>query len=135
MPTVTYLGPYMWRRRSDTHGTWERNQPVKVSQEWLNHWRARLSLRDFSIEGDAGVTVDFGTPDAGWTKKDIGAWLKEKGAVVGGYNTKSKLLDMVKTTLNPPAPEPVVEEALVEEALVEETIIEDPMDETLGVEE
>ena len=132
MPTVTYLGPYMWRRRSDTHGTWERNQPVEVSQEWLNHWRARLSPRDFSIEGDAGVTVDFGNdgiPDSGWTKKDIGAWLKGKGEAVSGYTTKSKLLDMVKTTLSPPAPEPVVEEALVEEI-----IIEDPVDETLGVE-
>ena len=49
---------------------------------------------------------------------------------MSGYTTKSKLLDMVKTTLSPPAPEPVVEEVLVEES-----IIEDPVDETLGVEE
>ena len=109
-------------------GQWIRGQPVEVSQEWLDHQRNRLLSQFFRIEGDAGVTVDAGNdglPDSGWTKKDIGAWLKGKGEVVSGYTTKSKLLDMVKTTLNPPAPEPepVVEEALVEEAVEEQNII------------
>ena len=104
-----------------------------VSQGWLNQERHRLKPNFFRIEGDEGVTVDAGNdglPDSGWTKKDIGAWLKGKGETVSGYTTKSKLLDLVKTTLSPPAPEPVVEEVLVEE-----TIIEDSVDETLGVEE
>tara|TARA_R110002020_G_scaffold15678_1_gene56093 strand:+ start:14614 stop:14886 length:273 start_codon:yes stop_codon:yes gene_type:complete len=71
------------------------------------------------VEGDEGVTVDGGNdgvPDNGWTKKDIGAWLKAQGVGVGGYATKSKLLGLVEQTLNPPAPEPepVVEEVLEE---------------------
>tara|TARA_R110002051_G_scaffold304196_1_gene373417 strand:+ start:620 stop:892 length:273 start_codon:yes stop_codon:yes gene_type:complete len=71
------------------------------------------------VEGDEGVTVDGGkdgVPDDGWTKKDIGAWLKVQGIGVGGYATKSKLLGLVEQTLNPPAPEPepVVEEVLEE---------------------
>ena len=128
MPTVTFLGPMMYRRRMDMSGQWIRGQPVEVSQEWLDHQRNRLLSQFFRIEGDAGVTVDAGNdglPDSGWTKKDISAWLKGKGEVVSGYTTKSKLLDMVKTTLNPPAPEPepVVEEVLVEEAVEEQNTI------------
>ena len=134
MPTITYLGPYMYRRMLGMNGQWVRGEPVQVSQEWLNENSIyRVSTEQFRIEGDEGVTVDAGNdglPDSGWTKKDIGAWLKGKGEIVSGYTTKSKLLDMVKTTLSPPAPEPVVEEVLVEES-----IIEDPVDETLGVEE
>jgi len=132
LPTVTFLGPMMYRRRTDLSGQWIRGEPVEVSQEWLNHQRNRLLSQYFRIEGDAGVTVDAGNdgiPDSGWTKKDIGAWLKGKGEAVSGYTTKSKLLDMVKTTLSPPAPEP---EPVVEEVLVEETIIEDPVDESSG---
>ena len=133
MPIVTFLGPLMYRRRLDGSGQWIRSEPVVVSQGWLNQERHRLKPNFFRIEGDEGVTVDAGNdglPDSGWTKKDIGAWLKGKGETVSGYTTKSKLLDLVKTTLSPPAPEPVVEEVLVEE-----TIIEDSVDETLGVEE
>ena len=133
MPTITYLGPYMYRRMLGMNGNWVRGEPVEVSQEWLNHnARYRAAPKHFKIEGDEGVTVDAGNdglPDSGWTKKDIGAWLKGKGEVVSGYTTKSKLLDMVKTTLNPPAPEP---EPVVEEVLVEETIIEDSVDESSG---
>ena len=130
MPTVTFLGPMMYRRKSDVSGQWVRGEPVEVSQEWLNKHRVRMSPETFKIEGDEGVTVDAGNdglPDSGWTKKDIGAWLKGKGEVVSGYTTKSKLLDMVKTTLNPPAPEPepVVEEVPVEEAVEEQDIIGD----------
>ena len=140
---VTFLGPLMYRRRMDISGNWIRGEPVEVSQGWVDKYRHILTPDTFRVEGDAGVTVDAGNdgiPDSGWTKKDIGAWLKEKGAVVGGYNTKSKLLDMVKTTLNPPAPEPepVVEEIVVAEPVVEEvieeTIIDDPVAEPTGVE-
>ena len=120
----------MYRRRTDMAGEWIRGERVEVSQRWLDEHRLRLPPKYFVIHDDAGVTVDAGNdgiPDSGWTKKDIGAWLKGKGEAVSGYTTKSKLLDMVKTTLSPPAPEPVVEEVLVEE-----TIIEDPVDESSG---
>ena len=132
MPKVTFLGPNMWKRRADILGHWERAEPVEVSQEWLNHWRSRLSPRDFLIEGDAGFTVDFGNdgiPDSGWTNKDIKGWIIGNGQEVSGYNTKKKLLGMVDTILNPPEREveevaevTIAEEALAEsEGLVEET--------------
>ena len=130
MPTVTFLGPLMYRRRLDSSGQWVRGEPVEVSQSWLNHERRRLKPQFFRIEGDRGVTVDAGNdgiPDSGWTKKDISAWLKAKGVEFSGYATKSKLLGLVEETLNPPAPEPepaTVEEPVVEEA-VEESIIGD----------
>lgn len=125
MPTVTFLGPLMYRRRLDSSGQWVRGETVTVTQVWLNHERRRLKPQFFRIEGDAGVTVDAGNdgiPDSGWTKKDISAWLKAKGVEFSGYATKSKLLGLVEETLNPPAPEP--EPATVEEA-VEESIIGD----------
>jgi len=120
----------MYRRRMDKAGEWIRGETVQVSQAWLDEQRHRLRPQFFVINGDAGVTVDAGNdgiPDSGWTKKDIGAWLKGKGEAVSGYTTKSKLLDMVGTVLNPPAPEPepVVEEApVVEEVPVEEAVEE-----------
>lgn len=145
MPTVTFMGPFPTRRRLDKKGgMWHRGVAVEVSQEWLNQWRSRVSNpRYYKIEGDAGETVDFGSdgiPDSGWTKKDITTWIKENGGETTGYNTKKKLLDMVDTILNPPAPEPeVVEEVAPEpevvEEVIEDTIVEDPVDETLGVEE
>ncbi len=130
MPTVTFLGPMMYRRRRDKSGQWIRGETVEVSQQWLDYQRNRLSPKYFRIEGDAGVTVDEGNdgiPDAGWTKKDISDWLKAQGAEFSGYATKAKLLGLVEETLNPPAPEPepaVVEEPVAEEA-VEEPIIGD----------
>ena len=96
----------------------ERNVPMEVSQQWLDAYRNRLSPKWWKVEGDAGITVDAGDdgiPDSGWTKKDISAWLEERGETVGGYATKSKLLGMVDLSLNPPAPEPVVEEPVAEE--------------------
>jgi len=120
----------MYRRRMDIAGEWIRGETVEVSQAWLDEHRFRLRPQFFVIHDDAGVTVDAGNdglPDSGWTKKDISAWLKGKGEVVGGYNTKSKLLDMVGTVLNLPAPEPepVVEEVPVEEAVEEQNITGD----------
>jgi hypothetical protein len=131
LPTVTYIGKVVYRRRPD-EGYWERRQPVEVSQEWLDTHRVAICTNPtaFKVEGDAGVTVDRGddgVPDAGWTKKDISAWLKAQGVDFGGYATKAKLLGLVEETLNPPAPEPepvAVEEPVAEEA-VEESIIGD----------
>ena len=92
--------------RPDTKETWERNQPVQVTQEWLDTHRVAICTNPtaFRVEGDAGATVDEGNdgiPDAGWTKKDISAWLKGKGSQVSGYMTKTKMLDMVGNVLNP----------------------------------
>ena len=106
MPTVTYIGASVWRMRPDTKETWERNQPVQVTQEWLDTHRVAICTNPtaFRVEGDAGATVDEGNdgiPDAGWTKKDISAWLKGKGSQVSGYMTKTKMLDMVGNVLNP----------------------------------
>jgi len=143
LPKITYIGsnPYL-KLRDDTE--MHRGEVREVSQEWLNkyrHWARQKGPKNLLIEGDAGITVDEGNdglPDAGWTKKDITGWLKEKGVTVTGYATKAKLLDKVKTTLNPPAPEPVVEEVVSEpvaEEVVEETIKEDTIVKTDGVEE
>lgn len=143
MPKITYIGsnPYL-KLRDDTE--MHRGEVREVSQEWLDkyrHWTRQKGPKNLLIEGDEGVTVDEGNdglPDEGWTKKDITGWLKEKGVSIKGYATKAKLLDKVKTTLNPPAPEPVVEEVAPEpvaEEVVEETIVEDPIVETDGVEE
>lgn len=143
MPKITYIGsnPYL-KLRDDTE--MHRGEVREVSQEWLNkyrHWARQKGPKNLLIEGDEGVTVDEGNdglPDAGWTKKDITGWLKEKGVTVTGYATKAKLLDKVKTALNPPAPEPVVEEVAPEpvaEEVVEETITEDTIVKTDGVEE
>tara|TARA_B100000963_G_C22248550_1_gene503157 strand:- start:94 stop:465 length:372 start_codon:yes stop_codon:yes gene_type:complete len=121
-----------------------RGEVREVSQEWLNkyrHWARQKGPKNLIIEGDEGITADEGNdglPDSGWTKKDITGWLKDKGVTVTGYATKAKLLDKVKTTLNPPAPEPVVEEVALEsvaEKVVEETITEDTIVKTDGVEE
>ena len=132
MPTVTYIGAAVWRKRPDNKDYWERRVPVEVSQEWLDTHRVAICTNPtaFKVEGDAAVTTDQGNdgiPDAGWTKKDISDWLKAQGAEFSGYATKAKLLGLVEETLNPPAPEPepaVVEEPVAEEA-VEEPIIGD----------
>jgi len=149
LPTVTYIGNYAYRKVPGTKELWVRRQTLEVTQEWLDTYRTAICTNPtvFVVEGDAkttpgvGITVDEGgdgLPDAGWTKKDITGWLKEKGVTVTGYATKAKLLDKVKTALNPPAPEPVVEEVVPEpvaEEVVEETIVEDPIVEADGVEE
>lgn len=125
MPTITSLGPYHTRTVPGMRRIYaERNVPMEVSQEWLDAYRNQLPPKWWKVEGDAGITVDAGDdgiPDSGWTKKDISAWLEERGETVGGYATKSKLLGMVDLILNPPAPEPVVEEPVVEEPVAEET--------------
>ena len=120
MPTVTYIGSRVYRKKPDGTGElWPRGEPVEVSQAYLDEHRVAICTNPtaFLVEGDEGVTVDEGSdglPDAGWTKKDITAWLVERGQTVGGYATKSKLLSTVEEVLNPaPAPEAEVE---VEEA-------------------
>jgi len=134
LPTVTFHGPKWYQILKDGSEIY-RGETREVSQAWVDEYRYYLNKNPcISVKGDAGVTVDEGDdgiPDAGWTKKDISAWLKAKGAEFGGYATKAKLLGLVEDTLNPPAPEPEPE-PVVQEAAVEETIIEDPVDESSG---
>lgn len=122
LPTITYIGSAVYRKRPDSKDSWIRKEPVEVTQSWLNAHRVAICTNPtaFLVEGDAQavVIVDDGAdgiPDSGWVKKDISAWLIERGVEFGGYATKSKLLALVEETLNPPAPEPVVE-PVVEEA-------------------
>lgn len=131
MPTVTYIGSRVYRKKPDGTGElWPRGEPVEVSQAYLDKHRVAICTNPtaFLVEGDEGVTVDEGSdglPDAGWTKKDITAWLVERGHTVGGYATKSKLLDAVEGVLNPaPAPEPEATPTPEVEEASEESITE-----------
>ena len=129
MPKITYNGSSCYHMLKDGTEIY-RGDSREVSQEYIDKYRSALvRLKGLVIEGDAGETVDFGSdgiPDSGWTKKDITTWLKEKGTTFSGYSTKAKLLGLVESTLNPPAPEPEV---------VEETIEEEAVEEPVGVEE
>jgi len=121
LPTITALGPYFERRVPGMKRIMAvRGVPMEVPQEYLDANRNRLNKKWWRIEGD-GITVDEGDdgiPDAGWTKKDIGAWMKEKGLAVGGYATKATLLKSVNAFLNPePVAEPTAE--VLEEAKAE----------------
>ena len=132
MPKITFNGPSWYTRLKDGSGIY-RGDTKEVSQAWVDeHRHYLLKNKIITVEGDEGVTKDAGNdglPDSGWTKKDITTWLKDKGVTVTGYATKGKLLDKVKTALNPPAPEPVVEEVLVEETKAEDPIVETSGDE------
>lgn len=114
MPTVTYIGSRVYRKKPDGTGElWPRGEPVSVSQDYLDKHRVAICTNPtaFLVEGDEAVTVDEGAdgiPDEGWTKKDITAWLEERGRETGGYTTKSKLLATVAEVLAP-APEPIPE--------------------------
>ena len=124
LPTITSLGPYYERGVPGMkRTTCIRHVPFEVSQEWLDQHRDALSAKYWRIDGDAGVTVDEGNdgiPDAGWTKRDITAWMKERGLEVGGYATKATLLKSVNAFLNPePIAEPTAE-------VLEEEVAETP---------
>ncbi len=124
MPTITALGPFFEKRVPGMKRVViPRHQPLEVSQAYLDTNRHLLQGKWWRIDGDAGITVDEGDdgiPDAGWTKKDIGAWMKEKGLEVGGYATKATLLKSVNAFLNPePIAEPTAE-------VLEEEVAETP---------
>ena len=124
MPKITYNGSSCYHMLKDGTEIY-RGDSREVSQAYIDKYRSALvRLKGLVIEGDAGETVDFGSdgiPDSGWTKKDITAWLKEKGTVFSGYSTKAKLLGLVESTLNPAAPEPEVVEETIEEEEVADT--------------
>ncbi|MEK9694212.1 MAG: hypothetical protein VW270_00530 [Candidatus Poseidoniales archaeon] len=126
MPTITYNGPSFTLMLVDGREI-NRGESMSVTQQWVDDNRLYLQKKGnkITLEGDEGVTLDAGSdglPDAGWTKKDIQAWLSEQGVEYGGYATKTKLLSIVEETLNPPTPEPVAEvepEAPAEESEAE----------------
>ena len=129
MPYLTYKGPFYERKSPDPKvRAFRRMERREVSQEWLDTNRRKISDTHYLVEGDEGVHIDEGNdgiPDMSWTKAKIVEWLEDNGSSVGGgYRTKSKLLEMVDSVLNPPAPvveEPVEEAEEVEEA-VEESV-------------
>ena len=126
MPHLTYKGPFYERKSPDPKvRAFRRKERREVSQEWLNAHRRKISDLVFLVEGDEGVHIDEGNdgiPDMSWTKAKIVEWLEDNGSSVGGgYRTKSKLLEMVDSVLNPPAP--VVEEPVEEaEEAIEESV-------------
>ena len=134
MPYLTYKGPFYERKSPDSKvRAFRRKERREVSQEWLNAHRRKISDTHYLVEGDEGVHIDEGNdgiPDMSWTKAKIVEWLEDNGSSVGGgYRTKSKLLEMVDSVLNPPAPvveEPVEEaEEAVEESVEDSEIMEE----------
>lgn len=117
MPQVTFLGPYFERRGPDGRTDFTRAKPQKVSQAWLDQWRGRLPASHWRIEGDAGESLAArdGVPDSSWRRKDILTWLADYAIKPAGYATKSTLLNLVMTVMNPEQ----VEET---EELVQETV-------------
>jgi len=121
LPQLTYIGPSYYRKMPHAPGAYNRGETYEVTQEWLNQWRNYLPKSQFRIEGEVELTVDDGDglPDKGWNRKDILAWLTEKGVETGStYLTKSAALALVERTLNPPSPE--VTEEVIQEATLEE---------------
>ena len=89
MPTVTYIGNYAYRKVPGTKDIWPKRVPQEVSQDWLDANRTAICTNPevFVVKGDAKTTAGIGftedadgdgLPDAGWTKKDITGWLKDK---------------------------------------------------------
>ena len=124
LPTVKFLGPYNVRRspcgRSED---FFRGIPRNVTQAWLDQWRRALPASHWLIEGDAGETVDAGNdgiPDSGWTRKDIMNWLTKYDANPSRYATKTQLLVIVNTLMNPDLIEEVAD--VTDEPMIEENI-------------
>ena len=125
MPTITYKGPwYTVPNRDNSLPAWIRNKPVEVTTEYLDANLKHFSLDHFTIEGYEHPTMDAlndGLPDSGWRKADIEAWLAERGSPAkAGYKTKTTLLSLVDSVLNPVAEAEVEAEPEVVEETVEE---------------
>lgn len=124
---MKFLGPYNVRRspcgRSED---FFRGIPRNVTQAWLDQWRRSLPDSHWLIEGDAGPvseTVDAGNdgvPDSGWTRKDIMNWLTKYDANPSRYATKTQLLVIVNTLMNPDLIEEVAD--VTDEPMIEENI-------------
>ena len=125
MPTLTYLGPWGQTPIKEL-GTLHRSQPVEVSTDFVDRL-GPFDPKHFRLEGYEGKTVDAGgdgIPDEGWRIADIKAWMRDNDVTIGaGYKTKSRLLDMVRESLNPVEEVVEVEETAPEAAA--ETLTEE----------
>jgi len=125
VPTLTYLGPYS-QMPIKRYGTLHRSIAIEVDQEWLDShgpWDPEMFALGGDYEAPTADAGNDGIPDDGWRVSDIKVWLKENEVSLGaGYKTKSRLLDMVRDTLNPVEEVVEVEETAPEAA--EETITE-----------
>ena len=86
MPTVTFIGPEVWRNAPDQGAEFNRAVPQEKSQAWIDQWRRRLSASHWRIEGDEPLTVDAdqdGLPDDGWRRAAIIEWIRNNGGSVG----------------------------------------------------
>ena len=130
LPIVKFLGPFNVRRspcgRSED---FYRGVPREGTQAWLDQWRRALPASHWVIQGDAGdagdagETVDAGNdgiPDSGWTRKDIMKWLTQYDANPSRYATKTQLLTIVNTLMNPDLIDEVSD--LTDVPMVEENI-------------
>ena len=114
MPTITYVGPNARQRNSVArHDDFIRNKPQEFSPEWIEEHSVHFTGSHWRIEGhftsDPVVeTVDEGnngTPDSEWNRNDIKNWLNDNNVdIPKGYNTKIKLLYLVKQHLEKEAP-------------------------------
>lgn len=117
MPTVTYKGIFMWRPAPGGLGTAERDKPIQVSQEWLDHHRIKLGS-DWVVSGGEAPHVDEGNdgiPDSSWRVSEIKTWLTDNGVSIGSrYRTKTALLALVEEHLNPTPVEETAEQTTME---------------------
>ncbi len=136
MPTVRYNGPSFYRRSPDAYSPdFTRGEVREVTQGWVDEFSRYLVTPYFTVEGSEAVHRDEGNdgiPDASWRRGAIVKWLGEQGVdLSGSYRTKTSLLAMVDSHLNPPIVEPeVIEEPVIEEEVIEEVIEEPVVEET-----
>jgi hypothetical protein len=123
MPKVTLVGGTQRSVFVESLGKEVRKgHSVEVSQEWIDEYAARYTTFVVGSLDDGD-----GLPDSGWSKKDITAWLAERGSAPVKYATKGALLGLVKGVLNPPAP---AEEAPAEVTAEEPVPVETEINET-----
>jgi hypothetical protein len=136
MPTVRYNGPSFYRRSPDAYSPdFTRGEVREVTQAWVDEFSRYLVTPYFTVEGSEAVHRDEGNdgiPDASWRRGAIVKRLGEQGVdLSGSYRTKTSLLAMVDSHLNPPIVEPeVIEEPVIEEEVIEEVIEEVVVEET-----
>ena len=112
MPQVTFLGPFFIRRSPDgASEDFTRGVTREVTQAWLDQWGGKLPNSHWRVEG-ANYTsgVELGEiPDSSWKRKQILKWLGNYGIKPQGYATKSTLLELVKTVMDPDSVDEVSE--------------------------
>lgn len=108
LPTITYKGPRRTGANMGRLGWWIWGESRQVTVEWLEQHRVAVDGPEFIIEGHSfeKLTNDEnndGTPDMGWTKGDILAWMEDNGVNgASSLSTKKKLLGAINAHLNPP---------------------------------